>query len=290
MKAALSIAALAALWLALPTAVHADTPQVDPLSAALSGYLHDNQLPLVEARISTDKLGFQTLVLYGFCATPFGKMDAEAKARKFLDQEDIVIDNRILVRPQLLNPPGPDYPTAVAIAQPPIPAGPTDDEATPPADATAGETIAGIDAYQNQQQDDPLIGGPLMPAMPLLMLGMFSPVWGYPGAFIGAPILPMAPGYLYGYRYPGGYRYPVPGFAPRPFVPVGVGGPPIIGRTMPLPGQLPSNYVPPVPFGGGYRGPGGYHGFGGYHGVGGFGGYHGFGGFGGFHGGGFGHR
>lgn len=74
----------------------------DASSDPLSDYLHANRLPLVEARTMTDSNGQRSVLLYGYVATDFGKRDAEEQTRDFLDDPDIAITNRIVVRPELL--------------------------------------------------------------------------------------------------------------------------------------------------------------------------------------------
>ncbi len=42
------------------------------------------------------------MLLYGYVATDFGKRDAEDQTNDFMDDPDITIINRILLRPELL--------------------------------------------------------------------------------------------------------------------------------------------------------------------------------------------
>jgi hypothetical protein len=64
-------------------------------------YLHANCLPLVEARTIVNASG-SSVLLYGYVATDFGKRDAEDQTRDFIDDPDVTITNRIVVRPELL--------------------------------------------------------------------------------------------------------------------------------------------------------------------------------------------
>jgi hypothetical protein len=256
----------------------ADAPP-DASAVALSAYLHTHRLPLVEARLVRDRLGFDTLVLYGFVATNFGKSDAEAQSRRFLKQPDILIDNRIKVRPELLHP---NAGTAVAsTANEQRASGPTDDENAPRADAEAGLALGDIQAYEDQEENDLQIGGPFVQPIPLVALGMIPlaptapPAWAYPPMLFGPPML------FYGYRP----FTPAPWITPaRPFATVPITGPigtatffapPVTpGRIMPLPGVLPRNYIPPsvnyAPMGGMHYfhsglGAGGFGFVGGFH-------------------------
>lgn len=73
-------------------------------------YLHTRRLPLVEARTIINDSGERSLLLYGFVATDYGKQDAEVKARDFVEDPDITIVNRIVVRPELLTMGAPQNP------------------------------------------------------------------------------------------------------------------------------------------------------------------------------------
>ena len=71
-------------------------------STALTSYLDKNRLPMVGARVFTDRGGNRRAILYGFVATDFGKQDAAAKARHYLGDPALPVINRIIVRPELL--------------------------------------------------------------------------------------------------------------------------------------------------------------------------------------------
>ena len=74
------------------------------LSDQLTYYLQGHRLPLVGAQVVNSPAGNQKVILYGFVATTKGKADAEDRTRKFLHEPDAVIDNRIVIRPELLTP------------------------------------------------------------------------------------------------------------------------------------------------------------------------------------------
>ncbi len=71
-------------------------------SKALSDYLTQHKLPLVGAQVMHGPAGQRGVVLYGFVGSDFGKQDAIAKARTYLSDSSIAVNNRIKVEPQLL--------------------------------------------------------------------------------------------------------------------------------------------------------------------------------------------
>ncbi len=119
-------------------------PRDAPLSQQsqdLTHYLKTHRLPLVGAQVSHDATGRRQVVLYGFVATPFGKTDAVKKARAFLKDPELLVENRIKIRPELRNMHGPSKPS-----EPP--------ETTSPGSTASAEplppNIGSIQAYQNQ--------------------------------------------------------------------------------------------------------------------------------------------
>jgi hypothetical protein len=76
----------------------ADGPMPDPVS----DYLHANRLPLVEARTIVTASGERSELLYGYVATDVGRLDAEEHTQDFIDDPDVPIIDRIVVRPELL--------------------------------------------------------------------------------------------------------------------------------------------------------------------------------------------
>jgi hypothetical protein len=80
------------------TAAKADSLASDPVC----DYLHANRLPLVEAQTIVNARGGRSVLLYGYVATAFGKLDAEELTQDFMDDPDVPIIDRIVVRPELL--------------------------------------------------------------------------------------------------------------------------------------------------------------------------------------------
>lgn len=136
-------------WLVLALvsmpAAYADQYTPDSASSrSLTDYLHSHKLPLVGAQVLTGGDGGQQVVLYGFVATPFGKSDAEKKARKFLKDVDVSVDNRIKIRPELLSLKSSAAPAA----------GPTETSPTGNGAAQAENLPEGVQAYENQSRAD----------------------------------------------------------------------------------------------------------------------------------------
>ena len=72
------------------------------VSDPVSDYLHVNRLPLVEARTIVTASGERSELLYGYVATDVGRLDAEEQTQDFIDDPDVPIIDRIVVRPELL--------------------------------------------------------------------------------------------------------------------------------------------------------------------------------------------
>jgi hypothetical protein len=72
-----------------------------PKSQDLSDYLKHHSLPLVGAQVVTSASGGQQVILFGFVASDFGKADAEQKARHYMKDPTLVVDNRIKISPEL---------------------------------------------------------------------------------------------------------------------------------------------------------------------------------------------
>ncbi len=70
-------------------------------SQGLSDYLKHHSLPLVGAQVVTSASGGKQVILFGFVASDFGKTDAEQKARHYLKDRSLVVDNRIKISPEL---------------------------------------------------------------------------------------------------------------------------------------------------------------------------------------------
>ncbi len=77
-----------------------------PQSQGLSDYLKHHQLPLVGGQVVSSPSGGKQVILFGFVATDYGKTDAEQKARNYLKDPTVVVDNRIKVSPELANSKG----------------------------------------------------------------------------------------------------------------------------------------------------------------------------------------
>lgn len=95
------------------------------LSGELTYYFEDNGLPLVGAQICSKDDGDLWVILYGFVATRFGKDDAEEKARRILGDPYLPIDDRVMIRRDLvataLSPRGTSSPGANHFVQGEIP-------------------------------------------------------------------------------------------------------------------------------------------------------------------------
>lgn len=72
-----------------------------PQSQGLSDYLKHHALPLVGAQVVESPSGGKQVILFGFVASDFGKTDAEQKARHYLSDPNLVVDNRIKVSGEL---------------------------------------------------------------------------------------------------------------------------------------------------------------------------------------------
>jgi len=139
------------------------------MSDRLTYYLQGHRLPLVGAQVADAADGNHQVILSGFVATDHGKSDAEEKARRFLNEPNAEIDNRIVVKPELQAPPSP--PLAAAASSFP-----------PPATSSPGAPAAPAQQLQPAQVNQ-LLGA--------LLLGMAIvstlPTAGAPGAGVAPP-------------------------------------------------------------------------------------------------------
>ena len=126
-----------ALTYAPAIAAEAPVPDTEQ-SSRLTDYLHAHKLPLVGGQVLNSQSG-RSVLLYGYTATDFGKGDAETKARRFLRDDSVVVNNMIRVRPELASL-KPSAPSASSAAPYPPP---SSAESQPP----------DVDAYKNQQKD-----------------------------------------------------------------------------------------------------------------------------------------
>jgi hypothetical protein len=189
-------------------------------SQGLSDYLKHHQLPLVGAQVVTNPSAGKQVILFGFVASEYGKTDAEQKARKYLKDSTLIVDNRIKVSPELAGAKGDSSASSMSTSST-LPSDSTDPYATSgsvqdyqnnmPPDAYA---------YQQQQQYQQYNSAPpsmLTTIIPLL--GMMSGSFGSGsfGGSYGGFGSGYAPGYgSYGYpTYPppppsSGFGYPYP--------------------------------------------------------------------------------
>jgi hypothetical protein len=117
-------------------------------SRVITDYLKAHNLPLVGASMAADQptQSGRQLTLYGYVATPQGKLDAEEQARRVINDPTVPIANRIVVRPELL---------AMGNSQPPEPPASTSDPSTAQnlsPDLQRYMTNDQIQAYQAHQQ------------------------------------------------------------------------------------------------------------------------------------------
>ena len=164
-------------------------------SQSLTDYLHTHRSPLVGAQVLENDEGDRKLVLYGFVATPFGKTNAEKKARKFLKEPDITVDNRIKIRPELLSLKS-EAPSSAA-----PPSGPSGPQASPE-DLQAYEDQQGADQFQRQQQYTQQNPDWVSTMIPLILLGAMIGLGALGGGSTG-----------YGYSP---YYQPPPSYNPPP--------------------------------------------------------------------------
>lgn len=136
-------------------------------SRALTEYLTQHKLPLVGAQVLKSPAGQRAVILYGFVGTNFGKSDAAAKARRYLGDSSLTVENRINVRPELLASGGSSSSTA------------------PGSGASSSSAYPGVQSYVDQQnqaraqiqqyQQHQALGSTVSSLAPLIMLlGMLS--------------------------------------------------------------------------------------------------------------------
>jgi hypothetical protein len=117
-------------------------------SQGLSDYLKHHSLPLVGAQVVTSPSGGRQAILFGFVATDYGKSDAEQKARNYLKDPSLLVDNRIKISPELANAKGGSTPNPAPSYQSP--------DGTDPSGATGSvqdyQNNLPPDAYAYQQQ------------------------------------------------------------------------------------------------------------------------------------------
>ncbi len=196
-----------------------------PQSQALSDYLKHHQLPLVGAQVVTSASGGRQVILFGFVASDFGKTDAEQKARHYLKDQSVVVDNRIKISPELAGSKGGSAGSTVN--------GVPSANAMPSDGTDPYAESGGIQDYQNNQPPDAYAyqsqgqqyqqysGAPpsaMTLLIPLLMGGSFgggSSGFGggfssFGGGFGGSPGFGSFGGSPYGGGYGGYPSYPQP--------------------------------------------------------------------------------
>jgi len=193
-----------------------------PQSQGLSDYLKHHQLPLVGAQVVTSASGGRQVILFGFVASDFGKSDAEQKARHYLKDQTVVVDNRIKISPELAGSKGGSAGSTVN--------GVPSANAMPSDGSDPYAASGGIQDYQNNQPPDAYAyqsqgqqyqqysGAPpsaMTLLIPLLMGGSFgggsSGFGGSFGSFGGSPGFGSFGGSPFGGGGYGGYpSYPMP--------------------------------------------------------------------------------
>jgi len=176
---------------------HVDQAQ----SQALTDYLKTHHLPLVGAQVLAAAGGERQVILFGYVATDYGKGDAESKARRYINNSTVTVDNRIKIEPSLAKPAFPSEPQS----------------------ADAGD-MSGLSDYQNQTYADQIqqqqMSGTYQGTSPMAvvipLLGMFGGSIGGGGFGVGGGM--MGPGVGGGMMGPGfGGGYPM---SPPPSYPV----------------------------------------------------------------------
>jgi hypothetical protein len=183
-------------------------------SQGLSNYLKHHSLPLVGGQVVTSPSGGQQVILFGFVASDFGKTDAEQKARHYMKDTSLVVDNRIKISPELAGASGHGSSSSTANGLPPDNMMPSDGS-DPYASSGSIQDYQnneppGVQAYQAQggmQQQYQQYNSPppsmLTTILPMLLGGGMT-IGGGSGAF-GGGMGGFSSGYAPSY---GGYGYP----------------------------------------------------------------------------------
>ena len=186
-----------------------------PQSQGLSDYLKAHSLPLVGAQVVTSQSGGKQVILFGFVASDFGKSDAEQKARHYLKDTSLVVDNRIKISPELAGSGGRSGSTVNGVPSGnALPSGGSDPYASSgsiqdyqnnePAGAQAYQA-QGQQIQQYQQYNSGSSSSVLTTIIPLLLGGSITTGGGYGGGYGG-----FGSGYAPGYRSYGYPTYPPP--------------------------------------------------------------------------------
>jgi hypothetical protein len=190
-----------------------------PQSQGLSDYLKHHSLPLVGAQVVTSTSGGRQVILFGFVASDFGKTDAEQKARHYLKDPTLVVDNRIKISPELAGGAGASRSTVNGVpsanALPPDGSDPyaasgsiQDYQNNEPPGVQAYQAQGGYQQYQQYQQYNSAPPSMLTTILPLLLGGgMTMGSGGFGGGSFGG----FGSGYGYrSYGYPSYPTYPTP--------------------------------------------------------------------------------
>jgi hypothetical protein len=175
---------------------HVDQTQ----SQALTDYLKAHHLPLVGAQVLAAADGERQVILFGYVATDYGKGDAESKARRYVNNSAVTVDNRIKIEPSLAKSSG------------------GSPESQPP---QTGD-MNGLADYQNQtyadqiQQQQMNSGGSYQNTSPMSVV---IPLLGMFGGSIGGGGFGMGGG-MVGPSFGGGYPMaPPPSYGGYPMAP-----------------------------------------------------------------------
>jgi hypothetical protein len=159
----------------------------DMRSEALTSYLKSHRLPLVGAQVLNDAAsGRHLVVLYGFVATNFGKTDATAKARAFLQDPSAIVENRVMVDPDIAaSSHRHEYTSGAGSSPPPDSSAPGSSATAPDSSATANAgsgSADGADSYlehqtqqsqiqQYENQQNPMASGGMAAGGPFAGMG-----------------------------------------------------------------------------------------------------------------------
>ncbi len=204
-----------------------------PQSEGLSDYLKHHSLPLVGAQVVTSSSGGKQVILFGFVASDFGKTDAEQKARHYLKDPTLVVDNRIKISPELAGSTGRSGSTVNGVpsgnampadgSDPYAASGSIQDYQNNEPPGAQAYQAQGMPQYQQYQQYQQLNSAPpsmLTTILPMLLGGGMTMGSGGFGSALGGGMgggfgggsfggfgSGAAPGYGGGYGYP---SYPAP--------------------------------------------------------------------------------
>jgi len=188
-----------------------DSMSDQELSDRITGYLHRNLLPLVQANVQRDPSGQRKIVLSGFVASSYGKNDAVTKVMSYLNNPGWPVSNYIRISPDLADLNAQYRQTHQAQTQdnssslggnPDNGAGSANSWSNPSAALNAQQLPPGAQAYLQQQQQ----AAQAMPMMPMMPMG--GMMFGGPGFGIGGGTM----GFGTGFGGPFGGFGMMPGF------------------------------------------------------------------------------